>query len=384
MELTGERRDATMTVSFGIFDWCDRRLDVPLHRQYDERLELIALAERAGFAYYQLAEHHGTPLGMAPSPNVLLAAIARETTSIRLGPLCWLLPLYEPLRLFEELCMLDQLSHGRLEIGIGRGVSRHEVGFYNRDPGRTRRLFAESLEVLLTALEGDNVLTTAGPNFRYENVPLVLSPVQRPYPPLWYPTTSRESAAWAGERHLHLMGLGPSLAYRPVVDAYREARESPTEGVRPLNPHVSEPIIGMNRQIIVAETDDEAHAVLRDAHPIWKDNFSKLAVDRRDDSQDSRQELRHYEDRTNLQRMLKTGTLIVGSPDTVRNGIRAMVDEAQLNYVACTLAWGGITGEQARRSLALFASEVMGAFGQHGQDGRSSHGERQEVSGGTC
>ncbi|MBO0886044.1 MAG: LLM class flavin-dependent oxidoreductase [Acidimicrobiales bacterium] len=351
------------TVSFGLFDWCDHRPGVPLHQLYDERIQMAALAEEVGFTCYQVAEHHSTPLGAAPSPNLLLAAMARATTSLRIGPLCWLLPLYEPLRLYEELCMLDHLSHGRLEIGIGRGVSRHEVGFFNRDPKTTRALFDESLEVLLSALQGERrVLSAPGPSYRYDDVPLVLSPYQKPYPPLWYPTTSKESAIWAGRRNLHLMGLGPARAYRPVVDAYRAAREAPPEGARRLNPHVTEPIIGMNRQIIVADTDEDAYAVLAEAFPIWKDNFSKLAVDRRDDSEASREELRHYRQRTDLQGMLDSGALIVGSPDTVREGIAAMVEDAQLNYVACTLAWGGITGEQARRSLLLFGTEVAPAF----------------------
>lgn len=358
------------TVSFGIFDWCDHRPGVPLSQLYDERLEMVALAEEVGFRYYQLAEHHSTPLGAAPSPNVLLAAIAKATTTLRFGPLCWLLPLYEPLRLYEELCMLDQLSHGRLEVGIGRGVSRHEVGFFNRDPSTTRALFTESLEVLLAALQDERrVLTTGGPNFAYHDVPLVLSPYQKPYPPLWYPTTSKESAVWAGRRNLHLMGLGPAPAYRPVVDAYRAAREGPSDGLPRLNPQVSEPVVGMNRQIIVADTDQEAHAILAQAHPIWKDNFSRLAVDRRDASEASGQELAHYHQRTDLAGMLDSGALIVGSPQTVRAGIEAMVQAAQLNYVACTLAWGGITGEQARRSLSLFGSEVAPAFRSEQQAG---------------
>jgi alkanesulfonate monooxygenase SsuD/methylene tetrahydromethanopterin reductase-like flavin-dependent oxidoreductase (luciferase family) len=324
---------------------------------------MVALAEELGFAYYQVAEHHSTPLGAAPSPNILLAAIAKATTRLRFGPLCWLLPLYEPLRLYEELCMLDQLSHGRLEVGIGRGVSRHEVGFFNRDPASTRALFEEALAVLLAALEGEGgVLTTPGPSYRYRQVPLVLSPYQKPYPPLWYPTTSKDSAAWAGRHNLHLMGLGPAPAYRPIVDAYQAARKEPPDGLPRLNPQVADPIIGMNRQIIVADTDEEAHAILAHAHPIWKDNFSKLAMDRRDGSEASRQELRLYHQRTDLPGMLSSGALIVGSPDTVREGVGAMVEAAQLNYVACTVAWGGITGEQARRSLALLGAEVLPAF----------------------
>src|SRR5581483_10532560 len=113
-------------VRFGMFDWIDRR-PAPLGQIYEERLQLIEAGEAAGFFCYHLAEHHATPLGMAPSPALFLAAAAQRTRTIRLGPLVYLLPLYEPLRLVEEVCMLDQLSGGRLELGVGRGVSPWEL-----------------------------------------------------------------------------------------------------------------------------------------------------------------------------------------------------------------------------------------------------------------
>ena len=94
---------------------------MPLHQQYEERLKLIEAYDRAGFHAYHLAEHHATPLGMAPSPSVFLAAVAQSTKRLRFGPLVYTLSLYHPLRLVEEICMLDQMSGGRLELGIGTG-----------------------------------------------------------------------------------------------------------------------------------------------------------------------------------------------------------------------------------------------------------------------
>ena len=113
-------------VSFGVFDWIDRGSE-PVYRLYQERLRLLEAADEAGFFCYHLAEHHATPLGMAPSPALFLSAAAQHTRQIRLGPLVYLLPLYDPLRLIEEVAMLDQLSGGRLELGVGRGVSPYEL-----------------------------------------------------------------------------------------------------------------------------------------------------------------------------------------------------------------------------------------------------------------
>lgn len=120
-------------MKFGIFDHMDDS-GAPLGEQYESRLQLIEAYDRGGFYAYHLAEHHGTPLGCAPSPSVFLAAVAERTKKLRFGPLVYLLPLYPPLRLIEEICMLDQMSGGRFELGVGRGVSPIEVGFYGVDP----------------------------------------------------------------------------------------------------------------------------------------------------------------------------------------------------------------------------------------------------------
>ena len=110
-------------IAFGLFDWVDRG-QRPLHQLYEERLQLIEAADVAGFYSYHLAEHHATPLGMAPSPALFLAAAAQRTQKIRIGPLGCILPLYPPLRLIEEICMLDNLSHGRLDLGV-MGAAAH-------------------------------------------------------------------------------------------------------------------------------------------------------------------------------------------------------------------------------------------------------------------
>ena len=119
-------------MKFGIFDYIDARGET-LQKTYEDRLALLHAAEAAGFYGYHLTEHHATPLSMTPSPSVFLAAAARETRRIRLGTLLYLLPLYHPLRLLEELCMLDHLSGGRLDIGVGRGISPMEFDAYGVD-----------------------------------------------------------------------------------------------------------------------------------------------------------------------------------------------------------------------------------------------------------
>ena len=122
-------------MEFGVFDHLDRD-DQPLGDYYRSRLQIVEAYERLGFYAYHIAEHHATPLGLAPSPSVFLAAVAQRTRRLRFGPLVYALPLYHPMRLIEEICMLDQMSGGRLEFGFGRGSSPSELIYYGQDPGQ--------------------------------------------------------------------------------------------------------------------------------------------------------------------------------------------------------------------------------------------------------
>jgi len=184
-------------VRFGVFDHIDES-GLAVARQFEERLRLVEMYERAGFHAYHLAEHHSTPLGHAPSPSVFIAAATQRTTTLRLGPLVYCLPLYHPLRLIDEVCMLDQLSDGRLQLGVGAGVSPVEVGFFDIEWDSRRERFDEAFEVLLKGL-ASRELTHHGTYHDFDAVPLPLEPVQRPHPPLWFGISRPERATWAAE-----------------------------------------------------------------------------------------------------------------------------------------------------------------------------------------
>jgi alkanesulfonate monooxygenase SsuD/methylene tetrahydromethanopterin reductase-like flavin-dependent oxidoreductase (luciferase family) len=336
---------------FGVFDWIDRG-NTPLHQLYEERLRLLEAAEEAGFFCYHLAEHHATPLGMAPSPALFLTAAAQRTRHIRLGPLVYLLPLYNPLRLIEEVSMLDQLSGGRLELGIGRGVTPYELRYYGVDPDGTREVFDEALAALVAGLTGSR-LTFAGRHYRYDDVPIELHPLQQPYPPLWYPTHNPESVQYAARHGYNFVGLGPAAAVRQHVDLYRQTWEAHRHDPGRLNGHVAAPKIGILRQVVVAETDDEARAAARAAHADWYHSITKLWHDHDDHSIDG---LFAWEPAVQYE------TLLFGSPTRVREQMVRLVEESGCNYVVCAFAWGTLPHPDALRSLRLFAREVMPAF----------------------
>ncbi len=181
---------------FSIFDWLDES-GRGMGQTYDERLKMLEYADRAGYYCYHLAEHHGSELSTTPSPNIFLSAVAQRTHRIRLGALTYLLPLYNPLRLLEEICMLDQLSGGRLEMGVSRGSSAFEGERFGVRREEARAMFEEALDIILMGLSS-GVLDYHGQYFQYDRLTTRLRPYQRPYPPLWY--------RWP------LRALAPSLA----------------------------------------------------------------------------------------------------------------------------------------------------------------------------
>lgn len=338
-------------VTFGLFDWIDRG-KTPLHQLYEERLQLLEVADAAGFFAYHLAEHHATPLGMAPSPALFLTAAAQRTRRIRLGPLGYLLPLYHPLRLIEEVCMLDHLSGGRLDLGIGRGVSPYELGYFGVDAAHSRAVFQEALAVLIAGLTHDR-LTFVGHHYRYDDVPMELSPWQQPYPPLWYPTNNPESVLYAARHGYHFVSLGPAAFVRQQVDMYRQTWETYRQAPDRLNGHVAAPKIGIVRQVYLAETDAAALAAARQAHGDWYHSITKLWRDHNDHSVD---------DRFSWETLTQHDIILCGSPARLREQIAHLLEVSSCNYILCAFAWGALPHAQTLHSLRLFVDEVMPAF----------------------
>src|SRR5262249_39642731 len=155
------------------------------------------------------------------SPNLFLAAASARTTKIRVAPLVYILPLYRPLRLIEEICTLDHLSKGRLEIGVGRGVAPFELIINGVNPLEARDIYRETLEVIELGLT-KKTLTYRGTYHRFVDVPLALSPYQTPAPPFWYGVwTDPESAVEPARKGWNICGLTECANIAAVVARYR-------------------------------------------------------------------------------------------------------------------------------------------------------------------
>jgi len=334
-------------MKFGVFDHIDHA-GVPLGQLYADRLKIAEAYDRSGFYGYHVAEHHSTPLGCAASPSLLMAALAYRTSKLRFGPLVYLLPFYHPLRLIEEVCMLDQMSGGRFELGVGRGVSPFETLAYGLDFNQTQAMYHEAYQVLLKGLTSDE-LSFEGQFYRFDKVPMVLRPLQRPHPPLWYGVTLPGNADWPAQNHVNIVALGLRDNTSAVVERYRAARVQ--AGFDP-----GATLIGISRHVVVADTDAEALAIARRAYPRWRESFRWLFA-------------RHGAEPRIIGLYPKTfdelqalGNGIAGSPETVRRFIAEERKASQLNYFAPWLAFGDITLAEALHSIELFSREVMPAF----------------------
>jgi alkanesulfonate monooxygenase SsuD/methylene tetrahydromethanopterin reductase-like flavin-dependent oxidoreductase (luciferase family) len=335
-----------MTVQFGIFDHLDQRPEAP-RQTFADRIEFIKAAEAAGFRTYHLAEHHCTPLGMAPSPGIFLAAVAQVTSTIRLGPLVYLLPLYNPLRLIEEICMLDHLSDGRFEVGVGRGISPIEVGFLGVDAEEAPAIYLEALDVIRGGLTSDR-LTHHGRYFDYDDVPMALRPLQDPVP-FWSASMSPAGLETAARFGMHCASLGAISMVRDAVDGYLAA--SSKHGTMTTEP----PLMGMHRIVVVAASEGAALEIARPAYGQWFDKLAKLWRERG-------VEIPIVGPIADFEVAHELGAVVAGSPAQVTETLAAQIEATGVNYLLTELTFGDMAHADEMASLELFAAKVKPAL----------------------
>lgn len=328
---------------FGMFDQLEHPGgDVPLHELYRDRIALAVKAEECGFWGYHKSEHHMIPLDAAPSINVFLAAVAAQTSRIRLCSLVHLLPFYHPLRLAEEICMLDQLSEGRFEFGFGRGISIPEHVLWGFDAEEAVERTAESLDLILAALQAEDLFSYEGRFWQFEDVPIETVPFQKPYPPLWRPGTLDVAA----ELGVSTMAGGPIAAVASAVERYHELHQ-PGVGLH------HQPQIGGIRKIYVAATDSEAEDRARASWVAYSEHLTRLF---------RRFEMMPPNDPTiggDFDRAMEVQAVVVGSPETVKAHVEAFAEEAGTDYFVGGFAWGDLGADEVHRSFDLFAEHIV-------------------------
>lgn len=345
-------------MKFGIFDHLEQQRGTPLAETYEGRLRLIEQADRSGFYCWLTAEHHHSPLCMAPNQMVFFAAAAARTTRIKLGSLVSVLPLHHPVRLLEELCMLDHLSRGRLQIGVGKGPTGAEYAMWGGNPELRQEMFDESMQILLQGMQHEFV-NHAGTHFRFSNLWMALRPYQTPHPPFWY----GENAATAGKLRTNLVCHGSnadvSAKLRVYQAAFSQSRPSWRNGIC----HNASPIYGATRRIYLADNEREAIERARASYEVYLGNFRKPLPDDIvvDGIRSPRGTLppKFGPTAISFEQGIAGETVIAGTPAALRDHLRDYTTKTVGNYYGVSFQWGDLSHEEASASMALFVKEVM-------------------------
>ena len=330
-------------MQFGIFDWVEASGRAPAE-VYEHKLELATAAERAGFHAFLVAEHHGTPLSIDGSPAALLSALFQRTRRLRAGALTFCLPWYHPYRFYSEVCMLDHLSYGRLELGVGRGVSPIESRIFNLSSiDESRERYRETLETFFASC--------ASPTMKLSGVEaeLHVKPYQKPYPPLWFPSSNRESIDFTARHGYHTAYIGKHSDCRPLFERYRELWEKHRNDPGRHNAHVATPFLAKTQHLVIADTDAEAEKLGLKAYAAWAAHIHHL----------TRKLGRPEVFKTTPYDEDSAQRLIAGSPRTVLEKLQEMLRLTGANYLLCIFSFGDLAPEDAMRSIELFSAEIM-------------------------
>lgn len=351
---------------FGIFCLMQRP-GAPFTDLFEDNLAEIIHAEDLGFDEVWFAEHGYANDAISPAPNLFVAALAQRTSRMRLGNMINVLPLHHPAQLAAELAVLDHLTHGRLNVGVGKGSRRTEWRRAGLTPEHVNERFYEALEII-QGLWTSEPFSYHGKHYHLEEVRLRPSILQQPHPPLFTAVAHKASVVWAAQHH-----LGIAEHYTTTAEAkehfslYRQLQSASGQaGLSERHPR-------MFREIYVAPTDAQARAEAELAlWDHWRLLEDRLSYERPYDGHLLEQPAQITDEMfrqatANLpivgprtfDELAAGGLTIIGSPETVARCLLDQARELDLETFVGLFAFGRLTHAQVMRSLDLFAQEVM-------------------------
>jgi alkanesulfonate monooxygenase SsuD/methylene tetrahydromethanopterin reductase-like flavin-dependent oxidoreductase (luciferase family) len=237
---------------------------------YKDLVTYAQQAEQMGFDAIGITEHHFWYDGYCPSLLPVLAGLARQTNRIRLLTNALLIPMHDPLRIAEEVALVDVLSNGRLTLALGIGYRPEEfagLGWQKRGRGMRAR---EAIRFLRQALSSEDRFSFHGKFFNYDDVRIVPKPIQKPHPPIWFAAGGAETTAyWTGHA-----GLNFYAGTASTVEWAKQLRDKYFEGARAAGRDIKTLRIGLVRDVVIAETMEEAKAIVdRELMPVYQEQL---------------------------------------------------------------------------------------------------------------
>lgn len=348
-------------------DKFDPEIGSDLYRTY---LSQLTYCEELGFDSVGLNEHHYTAYGLMPSPNLMAAALIERTEDIEIAIMGNVLPIRgNPIRIAEEIAMLDNLSDGRILSGFVRGVPT-EYAAYNINPNQSRERFSEAWDIIEQAWTADEPFDWNGDFWKYEDVYIWPRTKQDPYPPLWMPAESQQSIEFAAQRKVPTGNI--YVDTQTIVEGFEYYRKVAREE------HDWEPdedYFWLPRMTYVAETDEQAREEAEDALEYFYDCllgglYRSGALQQVGESRYREESSFDYAEKApdkgkkamnfDFDELLKTGEIVVGSPETVTAEIERQYEEVGGfgRYVGL-FQFGDLADNLVNKNLELFTDEVM-------------------------
>ncbi len=334
---------------FGLFDIMQVLEEKTSQRAYAEHLSDAVRADESGLDYYFVAERHFMPVYRTPSPSVWLGAVASRTKRIRIGALAYTLPMHNPVRLAEEVSMLDHLSGGRMEVGVGLGHRPVELSSIGVDPAHRLPLLLEGVVLLQRAWRGEP-FDHPGQVYQYENI-YVEAPVQKPSPPLWFAGNDPEALNWAARNGLSAaIGFQPNERLVVPANAFRTAELYENAVVAESGQHLA-----LMRHLYVAESDERAmEEMTRDIMEIGE----RFATSPRGIDGTPPRKMSHSEARASVEQMIKTDVIIGGGPETCAIAIARAAKQLGTDVFLANPYLTGVEPKRVRRTMRLFSGAV--------------------------
>jgi alkanesulfonate monooxygenase SsuD/methylene tetrahydromethanopterin reductase-like flavin-dependent oxidoreductase (luciferase family) len=339
------------TPTFGIFDHIEAIPGTTTPQLLKDRLDLVRMADQAGFTGYYLAEHHGSDLCMAPTQEMFIAAASQITDTIRMGPMVKLLPLHHPVRLIEDMCVVDNLTNGRLEFGVGRGVAPIEHYWFGSDwPSSTDR-FEDILGIVCRAFRSGEISAEGSKYYNFRTMPMSTKPVQS-HIPFWYPG----SPVTAGKYGLNLMWPGPIS--QEAYDLYAETwfahqhddvrMEAPGAGPRVACTMVL--AIAEDERVALEVNERGMRGLMRRTHGVHRWDVEVLGEDGADAALGPLRRIMSHIDGA-----IAAGA---GTPSQITDRFGAILDRKLTDHIVLQIPAGDMTFDEAKRTMDLFCSDV--------------------------
>jgi alkanesulfonate monooxygenase SsuD/methylene tetrahydromethanopterin reductase-like flavin-dependent oxidoreductase (luciferase family) len=337
---------------------------------YERYVDQLLFAEQCGFDGICVNEHHGNGYGLMPSPNVIASILASRTTRAAITVLGNSVALYDPpIRVAEEMAMLDLLSHGRLISGFPVGTAMDTAYAYSANPATLREKYREGVDLVLKAWTATEPFAFNGRFTQMRNVNVLPRPLQRPHPPIWIPGGgSVETWDYCSTRdyvYAALSYYGHLMAKETVGGYWRTVEENGKDA----NPYR----LAFLQFIGVADTDQEAYRLYKEpaeyffnrslhVYPGYADppGYLTEASARARFASKVRATVRAKQAQHDLtwDEMVEKGYVVIGSPDTVREALEDVARTFNCGHLLTMLQFGNMSDELTRHNSKLFGEMV--------------------------